>query len=248
MFEHDDRDWQHPEWRREHRPFPHEHGWREHHGPRHSGRGRHGDHAGPRNRGPLGRRPSFWFGREDDWFGDRPFRGRGPFGGPPSDEDGGGRQRHRRGDIKYVLLELIAEQPRHGYELIKALEQRYAGFYRPSPGTVYPTLQLLEDEGSVVSEPIEGKRVYTITDAGRSALEAHRQQQNNRPGPWQRGGRGGPHPELEALRHSSMALMTSIMQAARLPVGGTDAFTTIRIGNHALRMIDGGIAELVGRR
>jgi len=79
-------------------------------------------------------------------------------------------QRTPRGDIKYILLALIAEQPRHGYELIKELEARRAGFYRPSPGSVYPTLQLLEEAGHLTSEQLEGKRVYTITDSGRQLL------------------------------------------------------------------------------
>ncbi len=108
---------------------------------------------------------------------------------------------------------MIAEQPRHGYELIKVLEERYAGFYRPSPGSVYPTLQLLEDEGSVTSEPVEGKRVYTITDAGRRLLEEHRQRGSGRPG----GGRhnSGPDLDLDALHRGAMALQASIMQVAR---------------------------------
>src|SRR6266540_3292714 len=88
-------------------------------------------------------------------------------------------RRQRRGDIKYVLLELLAEQPRHGYELIKELEQRYAGFYWPSPGSVYPTLQLLEDEGHLTSETIDGKRVYTITDSGRQLLDEQRSQRED---------------------------------------------------------------------
>jgi DNA-binding PadR family transcriptional regulator len=68
------------------------------------------------------------------------------------------------------LLTLLAEQPQHGYQLIKELENRYGGFYRPSPGSVYPTLQLLEEGGYLTSEQVEGKRVYTITDSGRQLL------------------------------------------------------------------------------
>ncbi len=79
-------------------------------------------------------------------------------------------QRTPRGDIKYILLSLLAEQPRHGYELIKELETRYGGFWKPSPGSVYPTLQLLEEGGYLTSEQVEGKRVYTITESGRELL------------------------------------------------------------------------------
>src|SRR4028118_458823 len=82
----------------------------------------------------------------------------------------GDEPRTRRGDIKFMLLGLLVESPRHGYELIKELEIRYGGFRRLSPGSVYPTLQLLEEGGYLTSEQVEGKRVYTITDSGRQLL------------------------------------------------------------------------------
>lgn len=90
---------------------------------------------------------------------------RGSFGGGWGDEP-----RTRRGDIKFILLELLSERPQHGYELIKELEARRGGFRRPSPGSVYPTLQMLEEGGYLTSEEVEGKRVYTITDSGRQFL------------------------------------------------------------------------------
>ena len=77
----------------------------------------------------------------------------------------------RRGDIKFLLLEILKEKgPRHGYEIINGLEGRFRG-YRASPGSVYPTLQMLEEGGFVTSEQIDGKKVYTITDAGLKLLE-----------------------------------------------------------------------------
>jgi DNA-binding PadR family transcriptional regulator len=78
-----------------------------------------------------------------------------------------------RGDLKYVILSLLKEQPRHGYDIIRELESRFSGMYAPSPGTVYPTLQLLEDMGAVTSQEQEGRKVYTITDEGRRILEEH---------------------------------------------------------------------------
>jgi DNA-binding PadR family transcriptional regulator len=78
------------------------------------------------------------------------------------------------GDMKYVILKLVQEKPRHGYEVMKELEERMHGCYTPSPGTVYPTLQWLEDEGLVSSKDVAGKKVYEITDAGRTFLEEHR--------------------------------------------------------------------------
>jgi len=75
-----------------------------------------------------------------------------------------------RGDLKIVILGLIQDKPRYGYEVIRALEERSHGFYTPSPGTVYPTLQMLEEMGYVTAEQQEGKKVYTITDEGRAYL------------------------------------------------------------------------------
>ena len=93
----------------------------------------------------------------------------------------GGRGHRRRrqqifesGEVKYVILRLLREKPRHGYEIIKALEERMGGCYTPSPGTVYPTLQLLEDQGYVRAVEAEGKRVYHITPEGEAFLEEHR--------------------------------------------------------------------------
>lgn len=76
--------------------------------------------------------------------------------------------------MKYVILKLLNEKPMHGYEVMKALEERLRGCYSPSPGTVYPTLQWLEDESLVKSRDDEGKKVYEITDAGRRFLREHR--------------------------------------------------------------------------
>jgi len=79
------------------------------------------------------------------------------------------------GDLRFVALALLAEQPRHGYELIKELEDRTGGAYRPSPGVIYPTLALLEDEGFI--RPVTGeagRKLYEATDEGRAALEANR--------------------------------------------------------------------------
>jgi DNA-binding PadR family transcriptional regulator len=70
------------------------------------------------------------------------------------------------------LLALLAERPMHGYEMIQELDSRTGGIWRPSPGSVYPTLQMLEDEGLIVSDQSEGRKRFTLTDAGRSAAEA----------------------------------------------------------------------------
>jgi DNA-binding PadR family transcriptional regulator len=79
-----------------------------------------------------------------------------------------------QGDLKYVILRLLEEKPRHGYEIIKELENRFGGSYAPSPGTVYPTLTMLEDLGFARVVPEEGgKKIYEITDEGRKHLADH---------------------------------------------------------------------------
>ncbi|MFC2058748.1 PadR family transcriptional regulator [Chloroflexota bacterium] len=77
----------------------------------------------------------------------------------------------QKGDLKYVVLELIKDKPRYGYEIIRALEERSHGFYSPSPGTVYPTLQMLEEMGYVSSEERDSRKVYTITTEGLDFLK-----------------------------------------------------------------------------
>ena len=76
-----------------------------------------------------------------------------------------------KGDLKYVILQLLSEHPAHGYEVIRALEERFGGMYTPSAGAVYPTLQMLEDMDYVTSAQQDSKRVYSITDVGRKFLE-----------------------------------------------------------------------------
>ncbi|AKG24838.1 hypothetical protein IJ00_25255 [Calothrix sp. 336/3] len=117
-------------------------------------------------------------------------------------------QRTPRGDIKYILLTLLAEQPRHGYELIKELEARYAGFWKPSPGSVYPTLQLLEEGGYLISEQVQGKRVYTITDAGQELLA----ERGDRP-TWMN--RREQPQELMELQKAMTDVGAAVMQVAR---------------------------------
>ena len=76
----------------------------------------------------------------------------------------------QRGDLKYIILQYLKEKPSYGYEIIRALEERFHGFYVPSPGTIYPTLQMLEEMGHVSAVEQEGKKVYTITDKGNEYL------------------------------------------------------------------------------
>ncbi|MCB0976977.1 MAG: helix-turn-helix transcriptional regulator [Acidimicrobiales bacterium] len=112
-----------------------------------------------------------------------PFRGgrRHPGGpwGPPRGRGGG--RRARRGDVKVALLALLSERPMHGYEMIGELSDRTNGIWSPSPGSVYPTLQLLEEEGLINSEEVDGKRRFSLTDEGRSRLA-----EADEKAPWER--------------------------------------------------------------
>jgi DNA-binding PadR family transcriptional regulator len=84
-----------------------------------------------------------------------------------------------KGDFKYLILDLLRDKPHYGYELIRELEERFHGFYSPSPGVVYPTLQFLEDTGYVTSREQDGKKVYTITKEGLKFLEDQSQTVND---------------------------------------------------------------------
>jgi DNA-binding PadR family transcriptional regulator len=85
------------------------------------------------------------------------------------------RRRMRRGDVRAALLVLLAEEPRNGYGLMQEIERRSDGVWRPSPGSVYPALQQLEDEGLVRSEERDGRRVFALTDAGSAHVEENRE-------------------------------------------------------------------------
>ena len=103
-----------------------------------------------------------------------------PFGSSQRRRPGRPHRRRRRwrwferGDLKFAILALVAEKPMHGYEVMQALEEESAGSYKASPGSVYPTLQLLEDQGHLTSEDYGGRKVYSITDTGREYLSDNR--------------------------------------------------------------------------
>ncbi len=146
----------------------------------------------------MRRGPGPW--RHDD-AGFRP-------GPPPPYGDG----RMRRGDIRTAVLAVLAEGDGHGYDVIQRLEDKAGGRWRPSPGSVYPTLQLLEDEGLARSSERDGKRVYALTEAGRAAA-TDRLEGAGGP-PWIRGGK-----EFGELRHAvgQIALAAKQVAMARSP-------------------------------
>ncbi|OBH58912.1 PadR family transcriptional regulator [Mycobacterium sp. E2479] len=121
------------------------------------------DHAGGHD-GPLGFGPPFGPG-----FG--PGFGFGP-GGRRGGWRRGGPGRGKRGDVRAAILKLLVEQPMHGYEMIQQIAERSNGLWKPSPGSVYPTLQLLDDEGLITASETEGsKKLFELTEQGRAAAD-----------------------------------------------------------------------------
>jgi DNA-binding PadR family transcriptional regulator len=109
--------------------------------------------------------------------------GFGGFGGfPPGGGPRGRGRKARRGDIRTAALLLLAEEPRNGYQIMQEVEQRSDGVWRPSPGSVYPALQQLEDEGLIRSQESDGRKLFALTDDGRAAVE---QRDADKPAPWE---------------------------------------------------------------
>jgi len=163
--------------------------------------------------------PPPWTGGDEEGAG-TPGPGPAWFGGPMMGARGWGHHpgrgwgRARRGDVRSAILALLAERPMHGYEIIAELGERTEGVWRPSPGSIYPTLQLLEDEGLVTSETTTGKRRYSLTDQGRAAAETVAQG----PSPWEQVAAGAPA-GARALRQAVAKLMPVIWQVGTS--GGT---------------------------
>src|SRR5262245_45982540 len=169
------------------------------------------------------RRPPFIFGGPG-----RPGFGRwqppfGPWGGPfgpggPGFGPGFGRHqrggRARRGNVRAAILALLAERPIHGYETIQELTNRTGGVWRPSPGSVYPALQMLEDEGLISSQEAEGKRLFSLTEAGRAEAE-----QASSRAPWEEVAEGVDPTNLK-LRDTAFQVGAAAMQGA---TAGTEA-------------------------
>jgi DNA-binding PadR family transcriptional regulator len=172
-------------------------------------------HVGRRRRGPQA---NLWFMTDEHPTGERPRRrGRGRHGRGMHGPGGFGEpffgpgRRAGRGDIRAAILALLAEEPMHGYQIIQVISERSGGNWRPSPGSVYPTLQQLEDEGLVEPAASEsGRRVYTLTESGRTANSAE-----TAPAPWEEAGDEIDHDlvELRDLAHQVLAATRQVAQA-----------------------------------
>ena len=187
---------------------------------------RHRHEAGdePTGPGPSGRpdpgpgpghRGNRW-GRRQGWGWGSGWGG--PGGGPGGWWGGGDRPRSRprRGDVRLAVLLLLAEQPMHGYQIITELTERSNGVWRPSPGSVYPTLQQLEDEGLVVAAERDGRRTFSLTDHGRATVEAIPE---GRSAPWEAMAAADAHDDTIGLRKRMVQVAAAAMQVA---TGGSD--------------------------
>ncbi|MFD4791342.1 PadR family transcriptional regulator [Streptomyces sp. NPDC058459] len=177
----------------------------------------HGFTRGPWAHGPgphrpgrsEGERSAFGpFGPGGPGFGGPMFGGPG-FGGPGFGGGrgrGGPRGRARRGDVRASILALLKDRPMHGYEMIQEIAERSGGAWKPSPGSVYPTLQLLEDEGLIASESEGGKKLFALTDSGRTAAE------EGPDAPWEEASRGVDWEALGEIRQAGAGLMEAFGQ------------------------------------
>jgi DNA-binding PadR family transcriptional regulator len=158
----------------------------------HGGRHGHGIH----------RHHGFGPGPRGDFGGGGPFGGRGP--------RGRGRKA-RRGDIRTAALLLLAEEPRNGYQIMQEVEERSDGVWRPSPGSVYPALQQLEDEGLIRSEELEGRKLFVLTDAGTAFVQ---ERGAEKPAPWEQmsGDVSGQAHELGKLMREVASAFTQVMR------------------------------------
>jgi DNA-binding PadR family transcriptional regulator len=138
--------------------------------------------------------------------------GRGPRGGPVGRRGGRrGGPGGRRGNVRAAVLALLAEEPRHGYSIMNELAERSGGLWRPSPGSVYPVLSQLEDEGLVTVAKAEGRRVFTLTDAGRTYVAEHTEELTE---PWQVG-EAGPRERVKSIMVAMHSLGAAAEQVAR---------------------------------
>jgi DNA-binding PadR family transcriptional regulator len=140
------------------------------------------------------------------------FGGGGPGFGPGPHGRGGRGRRARRGDIRAASLLLLAEEPRNGYGLMQVLEERSGGVWRPSPGSVYPALAQLEDEGLIRSVEHDGRKTFELTDEGRAHVEEHRERYGT---PWETVAEGASN-DLHELRQAGQALAVASLQVAQM--------------------------------
>ncbi len=139
-------------------------------------------------------------------------RGRGRRGGFPmgSAPFFPGKPKVSRGDVRVAILHLLAEEPMHGYQIMQELSERSGGMWQPSPGSIYPTLQQLSDEGLIEATDQDGKKVYRLTEDGYAKVESA----EDAP-PWERFGSDTDEDGLFALRDLGFQVGAAVMEVAR---------------------------------
>ncbi len=148
--------------------------------------------------------------RRGHWLGEGGGPGFGQ-GGPGFGPGRGGRgPRRDRGDVRAAVLMLLVEQPMHGYEIIRQISDRSEGNWQPSPGAIYPTLQLLQDEGLIAGDEVDGKKVFTLTGSG---LTAANELKASRTAPWDDATANAGEGPL-ALRKALVAVVHGIKQVS----------------------------------
>ena len=194
-----------------------------------------GHDAGPDFPGNFGPGRGFEFGFDPRAMGFGPGSARGPRGRGRRGH-GRGRGRGRRGDVRAAILKLLAEQPMHGYEMIQEIAERSQNLWRPSPGSVYPTLQLLVDEGLIVATESEGsKKLFELTEDGRAAAEKVETP------PWEEIAEGAD-PGHVNLRTAVAQLMGAVAQSA-YTASDEQQKRIVDIVNNARREIYGILGE-----
>ncbi len=169
---------------------------------------------------------------------------------PAAGPRGRGRKA-RRGDIRTAALLLLAEEPRNGYQIMQEVEERSDGVWRPSPGSVYPALAQLEDEGLIRSEESDGRKLFAITDAGPQARRGARQR---RPAPWEQmsDGLGAQAQELGKLMREVASAFVQVMrtgseaQMAARPRGADTSTRATSTGSSPTATSEGGDATVGG--
>ena len=149
--------------------------------------------------------------------------------------------------LRYVLLDVVSHGPRHGYEIIKQIEEQTGGRYTPSPGTLYPTLQYLEDLGYVTSSQEEGRKVYSITAEGTAELEQHAGVPHDL---WARfaehAATGAKHYEVKFLRDALDDLNRTVWSSLRVAMAGDDT-ATVRAVRKAVEQCQNEIRDIVAQ-
>ncbi|WP_426594414.1 PadR family transcriptional regulator [Cellulomonas sp. McL0617] len=140
--------------------------------------------------------------------------------------------RARRGDIRTAVLRVLADEPMHGYQIIQEISARSGGTWNPSAGSVYPTLQLLADEGLVVAKETGGKKVFSLTDAGTAAVA----DLADEPAPWDVAAASSDQSGFGALREAGGRLAAAVLQIGRSG-DKTQIMSTIEILNTARKQV-----------